>query len=82
MKVQTIRMMETTEGSPDGFTVRIYEQGRQYDVPADLAKAFVDDLGVAKREPRKPVVEVVDDRAEESAVDGPKQTRASAKRDS
>jgi hypothetical protein len=42
-----IKMTRLATGSPDGRTVRRYEAGHTYDVPADLARVFVDDLKVA-----------------------------------
>lgn len=38
-----ITMTATREGADDGFTVRTYEEGRDYDVSDDLARAFVAD---------------------------------------
>ena len=47
-----IKMLETTKGSPDGFTVRSYVAGKEYSMsggPAfDLAKVFVEQMKVAK----------------------------------
>ena len=38
----SIKMTRNKHGSPDGHTVRHYEQGQTYDVPEDLAKLFVE----------------------------------------
>ena len=48
MKIVTVLMLATQDGSPDGFTVREYEKGETYDIPEDLAKSFVTDLEVAE----------------------------------
>ena len=46
-----IKMLKTTKGSPDGFTVRSYVAGKEYNMsggPAnDLAKVFVVQMEVA-----------------------------------
>ena len=46
-----IKMLKTTKGSPDGFTVRSYAAGKEYIMsggPAnDLAKVFVEQMEVA-----------------------------------
>lgn len=36
-----IRMLETRRGSEDGFAVRCYLMGRQYDMADGLARAFL-----------------------------------------
>jgi hypothetical protein len=36
-----IKMLETRTGSPDGFTVRSYTKGEQYELPDELANVFV-----------------------------------------
>lgn len=36
-----IRMLETRRGSEDGFRVRVYEQGEEYNLADGLARAFL-----------------------------------------
>jgi hypothetical protein len=43
-----VTMLETTSGSPDGIRVNSYKQGETVDLPAALAKAFVDEMKVAE----------------------------------
>jgi hypothetical protein len=38
-----IKMLETRRGSEDGFTVRRFEEGEQYDVAEGLARQFLKD---------------------------------------
>ena len=56
-----IKMLETTKGSPDGFTVRSYVAGKEYNMSGipgnDLAKVFVEQMEVAV-EVKPKVVEV------------------------
>ena len=56
-----IKMLETTKGSPDGFTVRSYVAGKEYNLSGipgnDLAKVFVEQMEVAV-EVKLKVVEV------------------------
>ena len=40
-------MKTSARGSPDGLRLREYEAGRTYDLPEDLARAFVVDMKVA-----------------------------------
>jgi hypothetical protein len=35
-----IKMKRTEKGSPDGISVNLYEEGIEYDVPEELARAF------------------------------------------
>jgi len=46
-----IKMLKTTKGSPDGFTVRSYAAGKEYNLSGgpgnDLAKVFVEQMEVA-----------------------------------
>ena len=46
-----IKMLTTTKGSPDGFTVMSYVAGKEYNLSGrsgnDLAKVFVDQMEVA-----------------------------------
>ncbi len=44
----TIKMLRNKHGSPDGYTVKHYEKDQEYDVPAALAKIFVEDDKVAE----------------------------------
>jgi len=56
-----IKMLKTTKGSPDGFTVRSYVAGKEYNMsggPAnDLAKVFVEQMEVAV-EVKSKVIEI------------------------
>jgi hypothetical protein len=36
-----IKMLETRQGSPNGYEVRTYEKGASYDVPDDLGNDFI-----------------------------------------
>ena len=54
-----IRMLRTQRGSPDGLEVRLYEAGRKYDVPAELAAVFIGQ-GSAE-EDKEDVLEVKDE---------------------
>lgn len=36
-----VRMLRTQNGSPDGIQVFVYEAGRKYDIPAELAAVFL-----------------------------------------
>ena len=42
-----IKMLETKKGSVDGFTVRTYGAGSEFDLPKDLAVAFLS-IGAAE----------------------------------
>ena len=41
-------MTKTQKGSPDSISVREYEKGETYDLPADLADVFIDQLKCCK----------------------------------
>ncbi len=36
-----VLVTKTTRAAPDGLTVRRYEAGQSYDLPADLARVFI-----------------------------------------
>lgn len=36
-----IKMIKTTDGSPDGININTYEKGKKYDIPEDLAGNFI-----------------------------------------
>lgn len=40
--VMKIKMLATKPGSEDGFTIRDYVEGREYEVGDALAKTFID----------------------------------------
>lgn len=42
-----IRMVKTTPGSLDGFTRTMFMAEQEYEVPHELAKAFISHMGVA-----------------------------------
>ena len=42
MEIITVKMTDGQQGSPDGIVVRNYEKGCVYNLPSDLADAFVD----------------------------------------
>lgn len=50
-KVKMNNSYKGSDTSRDGVQqkVKLYEKGNTYEVHEDLAKSFVDDLGVAKR---------------------------------
>ena len=48
MNIRTVKMLADKSGSPDGVQCRTYFKGKSYDLPESLAKAFVEDLEVAK----------------------------------
>ena len=56
-----IKMLTTTKGSPDGFTVRSYVAGKEYNLSGgpgnNLAKVFVDQMEVAV-EVKSKVIEI------------------------
>lgn len=42
-----LRMLETRRGTEDGFTIRLYEAGCEYDIADTLARSFIaDGVGV------------------------------------
>lgn len=43
-----IKMLKTTQGSPDGITVSSFKEDETYLVPYDLAKSFCSSLKVAE----------------------------------
>jgi len=47
MQIVKVRMKTSARGSPDGLRLREYEAGRTYDLPKDLARAFVEHMKVA-----------------------------------
>jgi len=58
-----IKMLKTTKGSPDGFTVRSYAAGKEYNLSGgpgnDLAKVFVEQMEVAVEvKPKAKVIEI------------------------
>jgi len=68
----TIKMLRTERGADDGFTVVTYLEGQEYPVSEDLARAFVDDMGCAKRVGLAGVADAVSDAlqtASEAAAD-------------
>jgi len=46
-----IRMLITAQGSPDGYTICLYEQGKEYEVSKALAQNFVFQQGIAEPVP-------------------------------
>ncbi len=44
----TVRMLKTQKGSVDGVHLRVYCENRLYDLPEELAFAFIYDLKCAK----------------------------------
>jgi hypothetical protein len=36
-----IKMLETKQAAPDGFTIATYTEGEVYDLPQSLAEAFI-----------------------------------------
>lgn len=56
-----IKMLRSERGADDGFTVATYVEGEEYTVGEDLAAAFVDDLGCAKRVGLAGVADAVSD---------------------
>lgn len=58
-----IKMLKTTNGSPDGIIVENYKEGQEYDLDGALLSVFIK-LGVAEQvkidaPPEKAVLEVV-----------------------
>ena len=43
-----IKMLESREGSPDGISNVLYETGREYCLPDDLARVFIDEKWAVK----------------------------------
>lgn len=41
------RMIKSFRGSPNGITIKKYEEGKEYDLKPHLYQAFVHDLSVA-----------------------------------
>ncbi len=41
MDLVKVKMKKDQDGSPDGLSVRTYEKDKTYDLPSDLANAFV-----------------------------------------
>jgi len=37
-----VKMLRTAKGSPDGIQINVYEEGKVYNIPDDLAKCFFD----------------------------------------
>jgi pyruvate/2-oxoglutarate dehydrogenase complex dihydrolipoamide acyltransferase (E2) component len=65
-----IRMLMTAQGSPDGFTICLYEQGKEYEVSKALAQNFVFQQGIAEPVPtlqRRAVSVAPDNKAVPSA---------------
>lgn len=50
-----VKMLATTPGSPDGIRVISYREGEVYELPDNLAKAFVDAMHVAELATGKPI---------------------------
>ena len=57
MKTEKIKMLKDEKGSTDGINVRVFYKDKEYDLPTDLVKAFVDDMQVAERVKSKAVTE-------------------------
>lgn len=45
--MQTIRMLKTVPGYPDGLTRVVYVEGQEYNIPEDLFRSFVS-MGVVE----------------------------------
>lgn len=61
-----VKMLSTKQGSPNGIVVRTYERGRTYELPGELAEAFINMAWAEPDEgPRGP---------EEPEETGPEQT--------
>lgn len=41
-------MLETTDGCPDNVKVRTYAKGKEYNLPEELARVFIDIMKVAE----------------------------------
>ena len=48
MQLRTVKMLSTCKGCPDGVNVRPYYKGEEYNLPASLGRAFVEELKVAE----------------------------------
>ena len=55
-----IKMLRTTEGSPNGISVRSYSEGEIYDLPETLARVFIHDMNVAEEIPYVPTPKKVE----------------------
>lgn len=42
--LKKVKMLKTKPGSPDGVSVRVYDKGKEYDLPEDLANVFLKEL--------------------------------------
>lgn len=49
-----VTMIETTKGSPNGIMINTYESGETYDLPYELANAFIN-AKFAKKATKKAV---------------------------
>lgn len=59
-----IKMLETTPGSPDGITLKIYEKGNVYDLNDDLANCFFE-MGVCELHEEKAIEAAPENKAVE-----------------
>lgn len=53
-EMKKVLMTKKEKGSPDGISVRWYEEGEEYDLPVELADVFLTKLDCAKCAPPKP----------------------------
>ena len=58
MKMVNVTMLKTAKGSADGINVLTYEEGKSYSLNSELAKAFVNDMKVARVNKPKKVKEM------------------------
>ena len=70
LSVMRIRMLETSEGSPDGIRVETFYAGKTYEVDQSLGACFLDD-GKAERLEKKPH----DSEERETKPEGPQETK-------
>lgn len=57
MEKTKVEMLKTTRGSQDGCLVETFKAGEVYDMEADLARVFVEEMKVAVKHPRFEVPE-------------------------
>ena len=59
-----LRMLKTTQGSEDGFTIKTFECGKEYSVVENLGTVFID-MGVAEIVPESKATFPSSNKAEE-----------------
>ena len=66
-----VRMRQDKKGSPDGVEIVDYKKGKTYNMPTELAEAFVDQKYASAVKPRKSPETKVEEPVETKVIEPP-----------